>query len=111
MKMKHSGKFVFMVLALCFAVTSCGEKGGTLIVKNNYTDDKSVAVYSGYSLNGPTLFYYDDKYGPKTIAVGGSASFDVTSDAKYTIVWYASGKDQTKTVQVSGGDTVEADIP
>jgi hypothetical protein len=110
--MKNSGKFgVALVLALCFAVTSCGEKGGTLIVKNNYTDDKSVAVYSDFSLNGPTLFNYKDQYGPKTIAKGGSVSFDVTSDAKYTIVWYANGKDWVKGVQVSGGETVEAVIP
>jgi hypothetical protein len=51
--MKNLLKFTFVTLALdlCFAcfLTSCGEQGGTIVVKNNFSFEQNVKVYSGYS--------------------------------------------------------------
>jgi hypothetical protein len=109
--MKNLLKFVFVALSLCFMflLTSC-EFGGTIVVKNNYSTDKDVTVYSGFtSVSGP-LFKFENEYGPKTIFAHSSENFNVESNTTYGIVWYDGG-DKYKTVKVSNGDTVEVSIP
>ena len=110
--MKNLSKFVFVALSLCFIsfLTSCGKYGGTIIVKNNYSTDKTVTVYSNFSSNG-TIFSYKDEYGPKTIVADSSDVFDVKSNTDYGIVWNDGGIDKYKTVEISNGDTIEVNIP
>jgi len=109
--MKNLFKFVFVALFLCFMalLTSC-EYGGTIIVKNNYSTDKDVTVYSDFSLSS-FIFTYEDMYGPKTIVAGSSDVFNVKSNTTYGIVWYVDGVSKYQTVEVSNGDTVEVRIP
>ena len=109
--MKNLLKFVFVALSLCFMcfLTSC-EVGGTIIVKNNYSTDKNVTVYSDFTSVSDLLFTFEDKYGPKTIFARSSEFFNVKSNTTYGIVWYDGG-DNYKTVKVSSGDTVEVSIP
>jgi hypothetical protein len=90
-------------------LTSC-EVGGTIIVKNNYSTDKNVTVYSDFSSLSDPLFTYEDEYGPKTIFAHSSENFNVKNNTTYGIVWYDGGS-KYKTVHVSNGDTVEVSIP
>ena len=109
--MRNILKFIFVALFLCFVslLTSC-ESGGTIVVKNNYSTDKNVTVYSDFtSVSGP-LFTFEDKYGPKTIFAHSSEIFNVKSNTTYGIIWYDGG-DKYKTIKVSSGDTVEVSIP
>jgi len=110
--MKNIFKFVLVILTVCFTVflNSCGECGGTIIVKNNYSEDKIVTVYSKFSVYG-IMFSYEDKYGPKNITAGSTASFSVDSNTKYGIVWNHNTVDEYTTVEVSNGETVEVNIP
>ena len=109
--MKNIIKFVFIILALCFIVflISCCEAGGTIIIKNNYSEDKMVIIYE-YSLIGVT-FNYKDKYGPQNIVAGCTGSFSVKSNAVYGIIWTHNKIDYVKTAEVSYGETVEKEIP
>ena len=112
--MDNLPKFVFVALSLCFIsfLTSCGEYGGTIIVKNNYSTTKTVSLYSNfYPTAIDTIFSYKDKYGPKTIVAGSSDVFDVEGNIRYGIIWSDDGVDKYKVVKVSHGDTVEVNIP
>jgi len=110
--MKDIFKFVFVILTVCFIafLFSCKEHGGTIIVKNNYSEDKIVTVYSEFSASG-IVFSYKDKYEPQNITAGGTNSFSVESNAKYGIVWNHNKIDEFKTVEVSDGETFEVNIP
>jgi len=90
--------------------TSCGEYGGTIIVNNNYSEDKIVNVYSAFSVSG-IMFSYEDKYGPQTIITDSSGTFNVKSNTTYGIIWNHDKVDKFKTVKVSNGETVEVNIP
>jgi hypothetical protein len=106
------------MLALCFMafLISCVEEGGTIIVINNYLEDKSVAVYSDYRYMGMGLFSYTKKYGPKDISANNifndnTVKFNVSSDANYGIIWkHSANVDRVKEIYVSGGNTVEVTI-
>jgi hypothetical protein len=110
--MKNIIKFVFVILAFCFIafLISCVEKGGTIIINNNYSEDKMVTVYSDFSLS-LSMFFYKDKYGPQNIVAGGTGNFSVKSDALYGIIWKGDKYDEVITVKVSNGETVEVKIP
>jgi len=90
---------------------ACGEFGGTIIVNNNYDVSKSVTVYSDFSQSG-FLFYYRDRYGPITIEPNSSGTFNVSSNSTYGIIWrHQTNVDRVKTVDISGGEIVEINIP
>jgi len=110
--MKNIFKFVFVILAICFiaSLISCGEHGGIIIVKNNYSEDKTVTVYSEFLLSGLS-FTYKDKYGPQVIVAGGTGIFSVKDNTEYGIIWKHKGYDNHKTVEVSNGETIEVKIP
>jgi len=110
--MKNIFKFTFVILTICFIafLFSCGEYGGTIIVKNNYSEDKIVTVYSEFSVSG-NIFTYKDKYGPQNIIAGGTETFNVKSNPKYGIIWNYDEIDNFKTVELSNGETVEVNIP
>jgi hypothetical protein len=101
-------------LPFIFLLSSCGEHGGIIVVKNNYSHSLNVTVYSKFSrsIGGAYTLErtsYDEKYGPKTApAGGGSASFDVPYNGEYGVVW-GSGYSY-RMVKASNGDTVEVII-
>jgi hypothetical protein len=107
--MKNLLKFVLLSFFVSF-LSSCGEAGGTIIVKNSGSAEKIVTVYSDFVPYG-SVFMYKDKYGPKNIGAGGSADFVVKSDGQYGIVWNNGTVDRYRTVDVSGGNIVEYDLP
>jgi len=101
--------FILGVACIVFLV-SCDEYGGTIIVKNNYSEDKTVTVYSDFSPS-VIIFTYKDIYGPKNIIAGGTANFSVKSNTHYGVVWNHNKIDNYKIVEVSKGGTVEINIP
>jgi hypothetical protein len=91
---------------------SCGEMGGTIIVKNNYSEDVSVTIYSDFTKPSSLgIFQYKNKYGPKTITAGSTDIFNVGTNADYGIVWRVGGYDRYTTRQVANGEVVEITIP
>jgi hypothetical protein len=110
--MKYLLTFVFITLTLCFIciLISCGEYGGTIVVKNNYPEDKTVTVYSDVTFSGP-IFTYKDKYGPKNIITGSTGNFSVDSNTHYGIIWSHDGVDKYEVVEVSNGATIKVNIP
>lgn len=110
--MKKFYKFAFVILALIFmsSLISCFEIGGTIIVKNNYSNDKEVTVYSDFSPSS-FIFTYKDKYGPITIIAGSTDCFNVNSDSTYGIIWRDGSVNKYKKIEVSNGNTVEVTIP
>ena len=100
---------IISVLCFCIFFTSC-EFGGTIVVKNNYSEDISVTAYSEFKDNG-FLFEYRESYGPINIISHSTGSFDVNSDTKYGIVWSNGKIKDYKTVHVSNGETIYVDIP
>jgi hypothetical protein len=111
MIMKNLLKFIALALCLLPFITSCGESGGTIIVKNTYDTDEIVTVYSDFSHEWGDVFSYNEKYGPKTIIAGSSENFDVDGNTEYGIVWEGVYEDKYRTVSVSDGNTVEVTIP
>jgi len=122
--MKNLLKFAFTVLAILFSVSlfSCGkedeaivEGGGIIFVKNNYSEDKTVTVYSDFSIEHMTSLYatikYKDRYGPQSIPADSTVAFIVNSDAHYGIVWRHDGKDSYTTVNASNNEAVDVRIP
>jgi len=99
-----------LFIGLTVFLTSCGEYGGTIIVTNNYSEDVEVAVYTKF-VSHVFVFSYEDKYGPKNIAAGGTGSFNVKSNTEYTVFWRYGRYDSYKTIDVANGETVRVDIP
>ena len=109
--MKKAIKLIVMTTIFCIVLCfiSCEEYGGTIIVTNNFSNEKTVKVYTEYHNDG-WLIRYKEIYGTKDIAPGDSASFNVGYNLSYDIVW-DNGKYTYKTIEVSGGKTVQIDIP
>ena len=102
---------LFLASVILFFLIACSETGGTIIVKNNHPEGKSVTAYSKFSPIG-YAFSFKDSYGPLYIAEGTAASFDVSTDGDYGIVWKkSSGDDTYRVVSVSKGSTREISIP
>ena len=110
--MKTAIKVIVMTIIFCIVLyfISCSEHGGTIIITNNFSNEKTVTVYSEFSIFGGFLFRYKDEYGPKDIASGDSVSFNVSSNSSYSIVW-GNDKYTYKTIDVAGGETVQVNIP
>jgi len=100
--MKIISKFLIFTVLMCaiFLFTTCNELGGTIIIKNNYTSDKTVTVYKDFSPSF-SIFTYTEKYGPKNINTGGTVKFNVNRNAIYGIVWRDDSIDKYKSVYVS----------
>jgi len=98
---------VFLVLGLVLA--GC-EQGGVIYITNNYSGAKSVNIYSDFSMRG-SIFYYNKKYGPKTITAGDTEIFYVENNTKYGIVWSHNGTDRYKQIDVSNGESIVVEIP
>jgi hypothetical protein len=112
--MKNVLKWAFAVLALCLiaSLSSCGRIGGTIIVKNNYSRDKEITIYSDFKEpNGFGLFQFRFKYGLKTINAGSTGTFNVNTNTKYGIVWHGTVTDEYKIVEISNGKVVKISIP
>jgi hypothetical protein len=109
--MKILIKKLILVLILCliFIHVSCGEFGGTIIIKNNYSEEKTVRVYSEYS--GGIVFSYKKMYGPIVIAPGNTGKLNVDTNSRYGIIWRPSNVNSEKVINVSNGETVEINIP
>jgi len=115
--MKNMVKVFIAAIILCIVplFISCGERGGKIVVNNNYSENKSVTVYSDFSIKYKVLniteFSYKDKYGPAMITDGSCGDFNVNSNTTYGIIWRDGRVDKYKTVEVVNGETVYVDIP
>jgi hypothetical protein len=106
-------KLGIIALSLCLltSLSSCS-KGGTIIIKNNYSNDKEVTIYSDFKEpDNFGSFNYRDKYGLKNINIGSTCTFNVNTNATYGIVWRGTDYDYHKTVEVSNGEVVKISIP
>jgi hypothetical protein len=102
------------VIGFIILLASCGETGGTIVVKNNFETLKEVAVFSDVSFS---LFWfeYKDMYGPEIIPAGETREFNVTSNTTYHVFWRYFGEEWERNdctiTNVSKGETVFVDIP
>jgi len=110
--MKTAIKVIVMTTILCIGLCfiSCFEHGGTIIVTNDFSNEKTVTVYSEFSIVGGILFSYKEKFSTKDIAPGESAEFIVSSNTEYGIVW-GNDRYSYKIIEVSGGENVQVNIP
>ena len=110
--MKILFKIFVPISILCLMVffMSCDEYGGTIIIKNNYNEDKTVTVYSDFSVSY-IIFSYKDAYGPIKITAGSTGNINVKTNTNYGVMWRDAGIDKYKTVKISNGETVEINIP
>jgi len=114
--MKNIKKLAFIAFFICFGVLfiSCSEQGGTIIIKNNYSEEKSVTIYSDFSISNldtNSIISYKDKYTLDKLNPGGFDTINVKSNSHYGIVWHNGDVDAYKTVDVSNNETVEVIIP
>jgi hypothetical protein len=111
------GVLIALVLVFGFTVplSSCGIRGGTIIVENNSDRSESVDLVKGRR-SGNTITDVKEK-GSATIPPGASKKFHVNEDGSYHVMYYAYrgsswGYQLTaESVSVSGGDTVTVRIP
>jgi hypothetical protein len=107
--MKKNGFFVGMlgiVLAFGLMLTGCGEKGGTVTIRNSTGEEKPFSAFS------KAVYDAGDEAAAaaaaKTIANGATASWSFDEDGDYyTISW--QGFEEPRKVTLSGGDSKEVE--
>jgi len=114
--MKNLFKLVIIAFFSCFMAffISCSESGGTIIIKNNYSEEKTVTVYSDFSITNlsvSSMISYKDKYGPNNISADSTGTIIVKNNTHYGIVWHNGDVDAYKSVDVANGEIVEVIIP
>jgi len=75
--MKNAIKWSVLIFFSIILLLSCGEYGGTIIVKNNYTQSLEIRVF----INNSSSNY------SKTVNIpaGGTETFSVPNDGIYTV--------------------------
>jgi len=100
-----------------FILVSCDE-GGTINIKNNYKEDKTVSIYTG-RLDGNKL-YDPVKHGEIDIPAGETGSINVERSGSLHL-WYLGNAKQSgflilrdniiKTISLPNGGSVDVSIP
>ena len=94
-----------VLAALVFAACKDGEKGGTIVIVNEYHPVGGVAT--AVEINITSILPPVTKF--ETIPAGGKSEFSFDKDGTYTIL-SAPGTPSPSTAPLSGGNTVTVTI-
>ena len=107
--MKNFIKLFAVVLVAAFFCVSCLEKGGTIMVTNNYNGDNFVLVIKGELTSLPDI---DLQRNGTLIGKNQTKSFNFDDDGAYTVAYFfPSPGFKMPPVILLAGNTVKVTVP